>query len=1049
MRHSINYILSVVVLLLVLSTGNVIAQPVTSATISGSVVDQNGNALFAATVIAKHEPSGTIYGTNTREDGRFNLLGLRTGGPYTVKVTNIGYRSIEQNNYYLELSQNLNVEYRMFSEDVQLGEVVISSDRNAILSGNRTGASQFVGAENIRALPTIERRFQDFSKLSPFFSGTNLGAAGRNNRYNNIQIDGASYNDLFGLGTTGTPGGQASTNPISLDAIEEFQVVVAPFDVRMSNFTGGGINAITRSGTNKYEGSVYGFGRNQSLVGKSPDALKTPYQDFYEYQAGFRIGGPIIKDELFFFVNAEQSLRSEPLANSSLGTANAATYRAYADSVRNILSAKGMDAGTYGESDIERPSLKLFARLDYNLSRDHKLTLRHNFVDASDDILALRTNNQRISFSSYAYRFNTTTNSTALQLSSRFGDNMSNELTIGYTRIRDTRAGITDNRPEIEVRFDNGNFRVIAGPDRFSSANELDQDVFEFTNNFTYLMGDHVFTAGTNNEFFSFRNLFVRSFYGYYVFNNGASQLNSGVASSFERSAARTNPGASNRPAAEFDAMRLGFYVQDEWAVLPNLKLTLGVRVDIPMFPTDPAANDSVSKYFPGYSTGTVPKSAPLFSPRVGFNYDVDGRRGVQVRGGVGVFTGRIPYVWISNNYGNTGTLITDLRGTNTTLSLDPNNQPTGSSASFTSEINMISEDFKMPQVLRGNIGIDYALPMDFVATAEFMYTKSLNDLYYKKLNYTAVNANRTAASAEGRTILNGSYDSKGNNFTNVLLLENTDLGYTYNISIQVQRNVARGLSVNTGYTYGRAEDANSVNSSQALSQMRYNPIFNDANTPVLGTSQHEVKHRTFFSVSYTEEFLQGAPTTVSLYYNGQTGSPFSFIVNGDVNGDGYTDNDLFYIPKNATDAAEIQIGSLPGGNGTAFVANATMASALEAYILNNDYLKENRGQVSKRGGAYNPWRDIVDLRIAQVLPLVEGHKIELTLDVLNVLNLLNSDWGYNQSIFSTSQIVSLVGYASNNKPVYSFSKPANNVPWTAESLTSRWAMQLGVRYTF
>jgi len=1021
---------------------------VTTSTIFGSATDDQNSALPGVVIRAKHLPTGTVYGTTSRENGNYNIYGLKPGGPYDVVASFAGKKTVELKGITLELGQNLRLDFTMVEAAMVTDEVLVTAISDPIFTETKTGSAQTVDAESIENLPTISRRFSDFSKLSPLFSGVDLSAAGKTGRYNNIQIDGTQYNDLFGLGSSGTPGGTAGTNPISLDAIQEFQVVVAPYDIKLSGFTGGGINAITRSGTNTFSGSIFGFGRNQSLVGKSPNALRTPYPDFTEYQVGGRIGGPIIKDKLFFFASAEYTRYTRPYANVSL-TAGSAGIAATADRIQNAIKGFGYDPGSYASVDLLRPSTKFFARLDYNINENNRITIRHNFVDASDDILAARNLNNALSWSSYTYQMASVTNSTVLQWNTTIGNNMSNELIVGYTTIRDKRALPYAEGPEIEIREAGNTYRL--GPDRFSPANKLDQDIIEFTNNFTYSVGNHILTFGTHNEFYSFGNLFIRSFYGYYVFNSVADFEAKNVGS-YQRAFARSGDSYTNRPMAEFSANQFGFYVQDEWEVNSAFRLTLGVRVDIPTFPKTPTDNPLVSQYFPGYSTSGVPDGALLFSPRFGFNLALTDDRAAQLRGGAGVFTGKIPYVWISNNFANTGLLTAEIGGgAGTVFSLDPKNQPKvgdpGTGApNLISEINMVDPNFKFPQLFRVNVAYDQKLPWDFVGSFEAIYSKTLNEVIYEKLNVKNLNAPTYIASELNRPVYGGT-DNKSNNFRDVLSLKNTSEGYQMNFAVQFQRYVTRGVSINFGYAHGISKDMNSTTSSQAVSQMRYNPVKGSPNSPDLTTSLYEVKHRIFASVSYTSEFFKNAPTTFSVFYNGQSGAPFSFIVNGDLNNDGFDQNDLFYIPtKDELANQTYQLGAVTGGG---FVANQGMYAALESFIQNNDYLRNNRGTIAERNGARNPWRDIFDLRIAQDIPIHQNHRFTITLDVLNVLNLLNSEWGYDESIFSTSNVVRMVNRNVGGKPVYSFTAPSSNVPWAPNDLTSRWAMQLGVRYSF
>lgn len=1049
MRKTAKMFLSLAFILAVFGV-RTLGQGVTTASINGTVTDNGGRPLVSSSIVLVHQPSGTKYGTSSRADGRFNLNGLRTGGPYKMTVSFIGYATQEKEDIYLELGQNLKIDVTLGEKALQLSNVTIVAEKNALISQSRTGATQHVSEMQIQSVPTVSRRFSDFSKLSPLFSGNSLQAAGRNSKFNNIQVDGAQYNDLFGLGSTGTPGGQAGINPLSLDAIQEFQVAVAPYDVRMGGFTGGGINAITRSGTNNFSGSAYFYGRNQNFMGTSPDDKKTKMADFKEYQYGFRLGGPIIQNKLFFFVNAELTKKTSPVVSQALssGPANAT---ALLDRFKTIAEGYGMNPGSYNDITTEQPSTKIFARLDYNIDDQNKLTLRHNYVDGYNDILNNRGANNTLSFDSWLYRFNTNTNSTVLQLNSTFSNNMSNEFILGYTRIRDNRETPGTKYPEITVN--QPGLKITAGTEMYSGANKLDQDVFEFTDNFTYQTGTHTITAGTHNEFYKFSNVFLRGYYGSYTFNN-LDDFASGKIASYVRAYSLT--GDPMAPA-EFKAYQLGFYLQDEWLVQRNFKLTYGIRFDVPSFPDSPARNDSVSSYFPGLSTTTVPSAKLLFSPRVGFNWDIFSDRSVQVRGGAGIFTGKVPYVWISNGYGNTGNLHAELsKGSFTNLAFvsDPNNQPSSDKSNKQAEIDLISKDFKMPQLLRYNIGVDKQLPYDFIGTIEALYSKSINDMAYVKTNLNP----QVGTLADGRPLYGGT-KSGNNNFYDMLLLQNTSEGYQYNFTAQLQRSVVRGISTNLAYTFGRAYDLNSVTSSQAQSQMRYNPVEGDPNKPKLTTSMYEIRHRIMASLSYTAEFFKDAPTSISLFYNGQSGQPYSFIVYGDINNDGFDSNDLFYVPsKDMHDIKLVRKNSVTGKYDAAPQADY---DALNSFIENNDYLKNHRGQMSGRNGAKNPWTNVLDVRISQDFPLssvaksLTGHRLQVTLDILNVLNLLNHDWGYNKSVYSTYSVVtaaksgSSIVYDAQGNPEYTFVKPASNDPYTNDSVSSRWAMQLGVRYSF
>lgn len=1045
----------------------------TTAAINGTVVDQNGNPLPGANVIAVHQPSGTQFGTTSRTDGKYNLVNLRVGGPYKVTVSFVGYTQQVEDGINLELSQNLKLNFKLPEQAVQLTGVTVTAEKSAILSQARTGAAQNVSLKQIEEIPTLNRNFSSFAKLSPLFSGTSMQVAGRSSRFNNIQIDGTAYNDLFGLAASGQPGGQANANPISFDAIREFQVVIAPYDVKLAGFTGAGINAITRSGTNKFEGSAFFYGRNQSFTGQTnPNTgVAAPYANFTNTQLGFRVGGPIVKDKLFFFVNGEMTTYNRPISNVSLqtgyGVASADSLSKLVNRYKNDLIAKGFDPGNAGDFTAENPSKKLLIKLDYNLSENHQLTLRNNYVDAYQDILAGRTTGN-MSFDSYNYRMNSTTNSTALLLNSHFGNNMSNELILDYTTIREHRSATGPSTPQVVVKELGTTFWMYAGLDQYSGANKLDQDVIEVTDNFSFYTGNHVITAGTHNEFFKFTNLYIRNFYGYYVYNSLADFENN-LPASYSRTYARFGDPQTGAPAASFNVAQFSFYLQDEWTVLPQLKITYGLRVDIPTLPTGPAQNDSVVKYL-NISTNNVPSGNLLWSPRVGFNWDVAGDRSTQLRGGIGIFSGRVPYVWISNEYGNNGMLTAqaDLAKARTLLPFiaDPTKQyytgdprltkgefGTGP-ANISSEIDLADPNLKMPQLMKFNAAVDQELPLGFIGTAEFMYSKTMNDMLYRKLNLGSIIGyvrlpNGDWEGTNKRPIYGGE-NLYNNNVKDVLQVYNTSDGYQANLSFQIQRNVARGLSLSAAYNYQQAQDRNSVTSSQAQSQMSYLAVAGDPNSPPLATSDWEITHRVFLSASFTWEFFNKAPTTISMFYNGQSGRKFSFCASGgsttgtstsDLNGDNYGGNDLFYIPRNNN---EILLGSIT--NSQYVPASAQSYSDLDAFINNDPYLSTHRGQIAERNGSTAPWQYYLDMHISQDIPDLWGlGAFQVVLDISNVLNLINSDWGKVNDVSSGNDTYNIVSYKGrvsyngfSNVPVYSFSKPTNGTAYTYSDLSSR-----------
>ncbi|GAA3987857.1 TonB-dependent receptor [Hymenobacter antarcticus] len=1065
------------------------SQGATTAAMSGTIADKTGTGLPGATVIAIHTPTNTQYVAPTNSEGRFNIQNMRVGGPYTVKITFVGFKDVTREGINLTLGQNLRVDQKLDDSSTELAEVSVSGRRDPVMNAGRTGAATTVQREQIERLPTISRSFQDFTRLTPQANGNSL--SGRNGRFNNIQIDGASNNDLFGLGGSGAPGGQAGTNPISLDAIQELQVVIAPYDVRQGRFSGGGVNAVTRSGTNEFSGSAFVFGRNQNTAGKSPTAdpvtgERSKLAEFYDYQTGFRLGGPVIKDKLFFFVNGEVTRRSAPLLFRAGGVGETGSNvvgfvnNDQLQSISNKLRDYGYDAGSFGEINAETRSNKAFARLDWNINQNHQLTLRHNFVDASDDNISRSQTNFR--FGNNGYQFLSKTNSTVAELKSRFGNRFANNLLVGYSTIRDSRTTRGGLFPSITITAGNGT--INAGSEFSSVANRLDQDILEINDNFNIFAGKHVITIGTNNEIFRFDNLFVQSTEGRYDFPSVDAFLANTVSGTGFRY--RQNFALpSGKPTAKFGAAQFGLYAQDEFSLLDNLRVTGGLRFDLPVYFDKPSSNPKVQAAFadanaqgPAYDVQTdrTPKSRLQVSPRIGFNWDVRKDQSFQVRGGVGVFTGRPAYVWISNQYGNTGVDFATFDSNNTSSPLPANGLALNSNYTVTRDqvrntpataargsIAVTDKDFRNPQLLRTNIAFDYLLPYGIVATAEGIYSKTLNDVLPLDINLAAplTNADGTPRTlqGDGRPVYAtgaGRFRNSAD-FNNVILLSNTSQGYQYSVTGELKKQLNNGLFASTAYTYGQSRDLYSGSSSTAVSIWEFNPHAADPNNLPLSYSNFDLRHRVIGSLSYRKAYAKHFATTFSAFYNGQSGSPFSYsYFGGDINGDGgafqSNSNDLIYIPRSQNEIVLVTASN----NDRRTPAQAW--SELNAFIENDDYLSKHRGEYAARNGARTPWQHRVDVRLMQDIYVQVGsktHTFQLTADVTNFGNLLNNEWG--RDYFVANQNFGLLRYqglenGTTGRPTFSYGTGTAATPTEAyqiSQLASRWQAQFGARYLF
>lgn len=1032
-------------LVLVFATVSVFAQ-VTTSSLSGTIKDAQ-ETLVGASVKAIHTPTGTVYGASTNASGRFSISNLRVGGPYTIEITYLGYRSYKVTDVFLKLGENLTLSPVLEKAGQQLAEVVVVGTKDNVFNSKRTGAATSVSKEQIERMPTLSRSLQDFTRLTPQANGNSFG--GVNNRFNNITIDGAVNNDVFGLASSGTPGGQANTQPISLDAIQEIQVVLAPYDVTLGNFTGGGVNAVTRSGSNKFEGSAYLFGRNQNTIGRNAltNARSTK---FMNNQYGFRFGGPIIKDKLFFFVNAELQRVQAPLFNNA-GEVGSAISLATAQQIAAKALTMGYDVGSFGPQDVQTQNNKVFAKFDWNINPNNQLTLRYNYIDAFDDNMSRSGTSFR--FGNNAYKFANKQHNSVLELRTKLNDTFSNNLILGYSMIRDQRQTAGKLFPFIEIRSIDGFSSNTAnlGSERSSVANQLDQDVIELTDNFKINLGDHNITVGTHNEFFKFRNLFINNYNGRWTYNNVADFL-ANSPNQLQATYSRI-PGVA-QPEAKFTAAQLGFYVQDDFEAAKGLKLTAGLRMDIPVFGDKPLRNTLVETAFPGYKTDATPSTQPLWSPRLGFNWDVTGDRSVQVRGGSGIFTGRVPFVWLSNQYSNSGMLFSSvnlLKATVPTLAFiaDPNNQASAATlyggGSNRAEVNLVTPNFKVPQVFRNNLAVDFKLPYGINATIEGIYSKTLNNVNYSDINLRASNTviNPTLSGGADNRAAYSSTKVDGTNFTNAILLSNTSKGYTASLTGQLQKTFDSGLSAMVAYTRGRATSVNDGASSTARSNWEFVQMVNDPNNPDLSTSNFQTKHRIIGSLDYKFSYgdQKQSSTSFSLFYTGRSGQTFTYLYNGDLNNDGGFSNDLMYIPRFASEIKLVSTSAIPA-------TPANQWYALDEFIKNDPYLSKHRGEYAKRNGAETPWENQFDLRITQDFGgIVKGtkNKLQLTFDIFNVGNMINKNWG--KSYFVSNQANTLVTYSSSGGGGFSFRAPTNGTGYLQSALT--WSGQFGVRYLF
>lgn len=1069
-----------------LSFVGLMAQGVTTSSMQGKIVDANGEPLIGANILAVHQPSGTSYGDATDVQGNYRIPNMRVGGPYKITVSYTGYSSTETDNIYLRLGEALRQNFTLQETALELEAVVVSASSR--IAGQAAGASTQITSEEIDVMPTLNRNINDYLRLTPQSGAYGDGStfAGVNNRYNAIYIDGAVNNDVFGLSSSGTNGGQTGIAPFSIDIIDQLQVVISPYDVTLGGFAGAGINAVTKSGTNKFAGTAYYFMQNENLAGKTNGVLaerlnieRTKLAEFNQRLYGLSIGGPIVKDKLFFFANAEIQDDETPVPfeiESYTGNSTPADL----DNLTNYLVDEfGYNPGGYRSTADELKGLKLFGKLDFNINDNNRLTLRHQYTKAEQfDRFAGSPNT--INFSNNGIFFPSITNSTALELNSRFGAKASNNLIVGYTRVRDDRDPLGGDFPYVFINDGAGTIRL--GSEEFSTANALDQDIITLTDNFKLYKGNHTITIGTHNEFYSIYNLFIGQNYGTYRFSSLSSFLNNEAAIEYDRAYSLVDnlTGDGSAAAAEFNAMQLGLYVQDEWSIGRKFTLTGGLRVDLPIITSDPqedtyfndVALPKMQQFWEvanNVEAGKSPDGQIMFSPRLGFNYDLKGDKKTIIRGGLGIFTSRIPFVWPGAMFNNNGLTLGRVDETNAGTPIlfqsDITKQYTNPNFSVPSgQVDLFTKDFKYPQVLRGNLAVDQELPGGILATLEGLYTKTLNNVLYTNINDDPTLRFNWTGVDDRPTFNRRPVDSR---YSAVYVGSNTNEGFGYNITASLSKRFNFGLNAYLAYSYNDAEAVNEGTSSQNSSQWRGQVSTDGRNYPLLGRSDFALGHRILGSLSYKINWNKGenAATTFSLFYNGQSGTAYSYVVGGNngrnINnetGSTSANRSLIYIPAQQSDIVLVDYTS-----GGVTVTAAEQWANLNAFIESDPYLSENRGKYAEKNASYAPFSSIFDFAIRQDVGLKAGnnvHKLQFSLDIFNIANLINKDWGtiyiVPGSQFNNFELLQFENYGpdaqgANTVPRFTYRLGANTEKdaFNIAGTGSRWRMRFGVRYIF
>ena len=1099
-------------MLLIVGTLSSFAQ-VTTSSMSGRVTDGK-EALIGATVKATHGPSGTTYGVATRSDGTYSILNMRIGGPYTVEISYLGFQSKTFSDIYLTLGEEFTLN-AILSEDTKvLGEVVILGSQDPVISANRTGAQEIITRNEMDKLPTLNRSLNDFTKLTPMSSGGNFG--GVSYRFNNVTVDGASFNNSFGLSSAL---GASGVEPISLEALEQVQVMIAPFDVRNGGFTGAGINSVTKSGSNDFHASAYTYVKSPDLMGYRVKDQIQSVSDFTNRQSGISLSGPILKNKLFFFLNGEMDRQENPITYT---TKNSAVDPAVLQDLSNFLNEEfGYSPGSYDMTKYNTHADRITARLDWNLNSKNALSIKYYYLksfntnspSSSGAPLNGRGPNQyAIPFSSCFYRTNDNFNILIADLNTIINDKMTNYFKVGYSAIRDFRDMDGGYFPQVDIL--NGGSPLQAyttfGTEANSYNNQLNTDIWQIQDNFIINLNKHQITIGTQSDYRSFKNGYAQNYPGAWVFNSVEDfkfnvlatkaylQGNGGNISGFDIrnynpvdygfastvAGVANNAGTGNTsyrqrysmtddfPFAKVNVFQLGLYVQDKWKINDQLNITGGLRIDIPIFTTDLPANPNVAAetYRDGIKidVSKYPNAQPLFSPRLGFNYQPLEDRSLQIRGGTGLFAGTPPYVWISNQAGNNGVLFGDINVSgngryNLGFTGDFNTYKPAAGAAVRSDISITDRHFKYPNNWKSDFAVDYKFGDGWVATVELLYSKDLEALYHDNIGIQLTpNFVQDGGDGKSRPLYksgtgNWVSDLPGNQgaANNVVLLRNSNKGHSFFGTAQIQKTfndgLLKGLYLNVSYTSGISKGLTDGSSSVAFSAWQYRPALNP-NAQELGYSAGSVNGRLLASAFYTANWSKNAATNFGFIYQRYRPFRYSYCYNGDANGDGSTANDLIYIPKNFD---EIKNNLVANG----FDSQEDAWKAMDAFIAQDPYLSKHRGEYAERNGAVAPWANQLDFNIYHDIKLIQNngrtHTLRFSFDIANFLNLLNKKWGVQQTTVLGNQQYQFLtttqapSDANNYTLKYSMRTNLSETFQDNVGTASRWQAVFGVKYIF
>lgn len=1021
----------------------------TTGTLQGTVLDNDKKPLPGVKVIIIDNETNYTYKVLTDEKGYYFQNNLIPSTNYSIEYSFIGLKTETLSHVIITLGNTTTQDIILQSEEKALNAVVVQS--NIQKNGNETN----LGEDKINNTPTINRSIQDLTGNMPENNQNSFGGA--SNRFNNLSIDGIANNDVVGFqepasgasgsAANGTPGSLSQSQPIGLGAVKQLSVKLAPFDASIGNFSGGSINLITKNGTNKFQHEVYMFGNNQWLIGKYAAGNEQEVANFYSAQFGFGTGGPIIKDKLFYYLNFEQASSSNPVLGAP-GSSSSNFDLATVAQISDTLNARyNYDPGTYSQADLRTSSSKLFLRFDYNLSVKHKATLRHNFVKSYAD--HLEWNASIFNFGNQGFRHNSTANSTAFELKSNFSKSFSNNFKLGFNTVNEFRSFDGRVFPHIQIATSSTN-RIFAGTYREASVYSSDFYTLQIADKITYVRNKHTITYGGQVQYHHVDYGFLSAWNGRWEYKSVEDFLYDnpsrvrGVYNHIDNS----YENVTNHPSATIAVLEAAAFIQDKYRINKDFSLTLGLRIDGQYFPEALPISDAVklTPEFANFNNKISP--IPQINPRMGFNYRVDQKGLITLRGGTGLFTGRIPYLWFAYMEYISGTeyFNIDIKPSGP-LPLTENLDDLTSLQPEITEINLLDENFTLPRDWKSNLAVEVKTPNNWKFSIEGTLTKVLTGLYFQSINRKDSIANFTGADNRPYYLASGEDIKINTDFTNVFVLSNSNKGYRYNFTASVEKK-HKGYYGYLGYTYGMSKDISSTVRNSPAANYEWNQAI-IANNPQLSFSNFDLRHKIVSVQGYEQEWGNKNSLGINFLYRGRAGTPFSFVYQGDINRDGSSRNDLVYVPN---DASEITFVDITDADGNVVITSEEQWTNFNTYINNDPYLSNKKGTYVERNGARTPWNHELDMKIQYAKGFSNGNRITVSLDVLNVLNMLNKNWGalvYVPNVVNSSySLLKFVGI-NGSHPEYQFNIPTNEKPWVTDLYNSRWRAQLGIRYEF